>query len=71
MELKGRRVEFVIRDIYYPPYESVLGDLHGNDVMSGEVVDLTDAGAEPAVFAVVKVDMLGYPVIVPVDRVRD
>ena len=71
MELTGRRVEFVVRDIYYPPYESVLGDVHGHDVMNGEVVDVTEAGGERATFAVVKVDALSYPVVVPVDRLRD
>jgi|tagenome__1003787_1003787.scaffolds.fasta_scaffold18538928_2 hypothetical protein len=71
MELKGRRVDFMIRDIHYPPYEAVLRDLHGNDAMSGEVVDVTDAATEPATFAVVRVDGLGYPVIVPANRVRD
>lgn len=71
MDLKGRRVQFAIEDIYYPPYESVLSDLHRGELMHGEVVDMTDAGAEPAAYAVVKVDVLDYPVVVPVGRVRD
>ena len=71
MELKGRRVQFTIEDIYYPPYESVLGDLHRADVLRGEVIDMTDAGARQDAFAVVKVEALEYPVIVPVERVRD
>jgi len=71
MELKGRRVQFTIQDIYYPPYESVLTDLHRDEVLHGEVVDMTDAGEDPAAYAVVKVDALDYPVVVPVERVRD
>ncbi len=75
MELKGRRVQFAIEDIYYPPFESVLGDLHRGELLRGEVVDTTDAGAagprEPIAYAVVRVDALDYPVIVPVGRVRD
>jgi hypothetical protein len=70
MELKGRRVRFAIKDIYFPAPEAVLGELHGDDLISGQVVDVSDSGADPEAFVVVKVDTLDDPVVVSVERIR-
>ena len=69
MELKGRCVQFAIRDIYFPPPETVLVELHGDEVMFGTVVDTSD-GPDAAAFVVVSVDALADPVVVAVDRIR-
>jgi hypothetical protein len=71
MGLVGRWVHFAVRDIYFPSRESVLDDLHGNDVLSGQIIEVTDGGAEPAAFLVIKVDALKYPVVVAAKLVRD
>jgi hypothetical protein len=71
MEPKGRRVCFAIKDVYFPAPEAVLGELHGNDLLSGQVVDVSDSGLDPEAFVVVKVDTLDDPVVVAVERIRD
>lgn len=71
MELKGRWVEFAIKDIYFPAAEIVLAALHGNDLIAGEVVDVSDGGANGSRYAVVRVERLEEPLVVPVGRLRD
>lgn len=71
MELKGRRVHFAIKDIYFPAPEVLLCELHGDDLMSGQVVDVSDSGFDRDAFVVVKVDQLDDPVVVSVERIRD
>ena len=71
MELKGRRVCFSVKDIYFPAPGTVLDELHGDDLLSGHVVDVSDSGRDPEAFVVVKVDTLADPVVVSVERIRD
>jgi len=47
----------------------VLFSLHGNDVLFGRVIDLSDAGALGTSFAEIEVDELAQRVIVPLDRI--
>lgn len=68
MNLKGRWVRFKIRDIHLPSPEAVLKDLHEDDVITGRIVDVSDNGLEREAFAVVNVDNLSKPVVVPVAR---
>ena len=69
MTLKDRWVHFRIRDVYYPDAEKLLSDLHGDDLLQGRVLDVSDDGAARAAFAVVEVEGLAQPVIVPSTRV--
>jgi hypothetical protein len=69
MDLRGRHVQFAIRDIFVPTPESVLHELHGGDVMDGEVVELARHG-DAAIYAVVKVVSLAQPVVVALDCLR-
>jgi hypothetical protein len=71
MEMKGRRVEFAIKDIYFPAPEIVLAALHGDDLMSGEIVDVSDGDTGESVYAVVKVAVLHEPLVVPIRSIRD
>ena len=66
--LKNRRVHFRIRDIYHPDPTSMLLALHGDDVIQGEVVAITDSGERDGVYAVVKADDLEQPVVVHLAR---
>ncbi len=71
MELKGRRVQFAIRDIYFPGPEVVLNELHGADLIAGEIVDVSDSGPDQNAFVVVKVEALENPVVVPFERIHE
>jgi len=68
MNLRDQWVRFKIRDIYHPDYTKVLIDLHGNDLLSGKVVDLSDDGMHKDAFVVVEVEGIEHLVIVPVER---
>jgi hypothetical protein len=69
MELKDRWVHFRIRDVYYPDPAQVLIDLHGNDVLLGKVIDLSDSGMQAEAFVVVEIEGIAQAVILPVERI--
>jgi hypothetical protein len=69
MDLRNQWVQFKICDVYYPDPAQVLRDLHGGDLLTGKVVDLSDSGMQKEVFAVVEVDGIEEPVIVPVEHI--
>ena len=69
MDLKNHTVNFRICDIFYPDCQQVLFTLHGNDVLAGRVIDLSDAATPDSSFAEIQVDELEQRVIVPIDRI--
>jgi hypothetical protein len=68
MELRDRWVHFRLRDVYYPDPAQVLIELHGNDVLLGKVIDLSDSGMQAEAFAVIEIERIKQAVIVPVER---
>jgi hypothetical protein len=68
-DLRNHWVHFKIRDIYHPDPTQVLFDLHGNDLLTGRVIDLSNSGLHKDAFVVVEVQGMAEPVIVPVDRI--
>ena len=71
MDLRNQRVRFKLRDIYHPDPTKVLMDLHGEDVLTGTVVDMTDSGLQVGAFIVVDVEGIKESVIVPVEQILD
>jgi hypothetical protein len=71
MELTGRWVRFAIRDIYMPTPEVVLKELHEDDVIAGQVVDVSDSGIGEEGFVVVRVEKVKELVVVPLAQIRD
>ncbi len=69
MDLRNRWVNFRICDVYVPDPQELLSSLYGNDLLQGKVMDLSDSGTQEKVFAVVKVEGIKDPVIVPVERI--
>jgi hypothetical protein len=69
MGLREQWVQFKIRDIYHPDPATVLNDLHGNDLLTGKVIDLSDSGSQKDAFVVVEVEGIEALVIVPVERI--
>jgi len=45
-------------------------ELHGKDLLQGRVIDLSDSGNQSEAFAVVEVDGLTQPVVVPVKHIK-
>jgi hypothetical protein len=69
MDIRNQWVRFKICDVYHPEAAQVLSELHGEDLLTGRVIDLSDSGMQKEAFAVVEVDGVEEPVIVPVDRI--
>lgn len=69
MHLKDQRIQFKIRDIYHPDPAKILIDLHGDDLLTGKVVDLSDSGLREGAFVVVEVEGLEELVIVAAERI--
>jgi len=64
-------VIFRICDAYVPEPVQVLMELHGKDQLEGKVIDVSDAGSHGEAFAVVEVQGLSQPVVVPVKHIRE
>jgi hypothetical protein len=71
VDLRNRRVHFKLRDIYHPDLTQVLMELHGEDVLTGTVVDMTDSGLQVGAYIVVEVEGIKEPVIVPVEQILE
>lgn len=75
MDLKNHTVNFRVCDIFYPDYQQVLFELHGNDLLQGRVIDVSESGitSENGIndvsFAEIELDELQERVIVPIDRI--
>jgi hypothetical protein len=68
--VRNRWVNFQINDIYIPDPSQILSELHGNDLLQGKVIDMSDGGTQLEAFAVVEVEGLKQPVVVPMNRIR-
>ena len=68
--VRNRWVNFQINDIYIPDPGQILNELHGNDLLQGRVIDMSDGGTELEAFAVVEVEGLKQPIVVPMNRIR-
>lgn len=69
MDLKDHTVNFRICDIFYPDCQQILFQLHGNDVLQGRVVDLSESGLVDGSFVEIDVEGLAEKVIVPLERI--
>jgi hypothetical protein len=71
MDFRDQWVRFKICDVYHPDPTHILLDLHGNDLLIGRVVDVSDSGSRKEAFVIVKVEGIVVPIIVPVERLLD
>lgn len=68
--VRDRWVHFKISDVYFPDAAKILGELHGEDLLQGKVLDVSDSGGEEGAFVVVEVEGLTEPVVVAVGRIK-
>ena len=69
VDLCQTRVHFRIRDVYLPDPHDVVFKIHADDVLEGKIVDMSDGGTADATYAVIEVDGINQPLIVPLDRI--
>lgn len=53
-----------------PDAAQILMELHGDDVLQGRIIDASDSGFQQDAFAVVEVEGLAQPVVVPMNRIK-
>jgi hypothetical protein len=53
-----------------PDPATILMELHGDDLLQGKIIDASDSGFHQNAFAVVEVEGLAQPVVVPMNRIR-
>jgi hypothetical protein len=67
MDWINQRVHFKIRDVYHPDPMKILIDLHGNDLLTGKVIDLSDSGMLKNAFAVIEVKEFQELLVIAID----
>ena len=63
-------MHFKIADVYFPDQAKILRDLHGEDLLQGKVIDVSNSEDGENEFVVVEVEGLVEPVVVPVGQIR-
>ncbi|HKS28215.1 MAG TPA: hypothetical protein VJS44_10365 [Pyrinomonadaceae bacterium] len=69
MSLRDQFVQFKVCNIFIPDPRALLWELHADDLLKGRVIDLSDSGPQEDVFAVIEVEGIKQPVIVPVKEI--
>jgi hypothetical protein len=68
---KATRVNFRISDVYIPEPMQVLMEFHGEDLLEGKVIDVSDSGGQEGPYAVVEIEGLSQPVIVAMRHCKE
>ena len=68
---KATKVNFQISDIYIPEPTQVLMELHGKDLLEGEIIDVSDSGGQEDPYAVIEIEGLSRPVIVAMRHLKE
>ena len=63
-------VNFRINDAYVPEPVQILMELHGEDLLQGKIIDMSDSDSQDEQFAVVEVERLSQPVVVPMKHLK-
>ena len=69
MDWINQRVHFKIRDVYHPDPMKIMTDLHGNDLLTGKIIDLSDSGMQKNAFAVIEVEGIQELLVVPIEQI--
>lgn len=68
-DLTDRLINFRVTDAYMPDPREILSELHGDDVLQGRVLDLSDSGTDRCAYVIVEVEGVSHHVVVPVERI--
>ncbi len=64
--MKDQLVNFRVRDVYIPELQDLLTELHGNDILQGRVLTVSDNSQPEEGYAVVVVQGIREPIVVPI-----
>jgi len=68
--LRGSVVQFRVRDVYLPQPFVILDELHGGQLLTGKVVEVSDGGKDGKAFVVIEVTSLRQPCILAVEQIQ-
>ena len=66
----GKRYRFRLDDVICPDRQQIVVQITPNLEVAGQVMFLSDSGDEPEAFAVMEVEGIGSPVIIPVEKLQ-
>jgi hypothetical protein len=69
VDLRDHYVQFRLGDIYLPDPLTVIYELHGNELLRGKVIEMSDGGDREDAYVIVVVEDIPHRMVVPVDRV--
>jgi len=61
---------FRLRDVFFPEADDLIGRTTPDLKLRGKIVDFSDSGSSKKEFAIVQVEGIDGPVIVPVEKLR-
>ncbi|UCD29006.1 MAG: hypothetical protein JSV03_00545 [Planctomycetota bacterium] len=67
---RGKSCRFKLADVICPEQESVVLQLTADLEVSGEILFMSDQGRRPDRFAIIEVEGITSPVIVPVECIK-
>ena len=67
--LRNRWVHFKLRDVFVPPAQEVLEQLHAEDLLHGRVMGFTQRGAGQEIYVISEVQGLNTAVVVPLAQI--
>jgi len=64
----------ILMELYWPNLRAripeILMELHGDDLLQGKIIDASDSDCHENAFAVVEVEGLARPLVVPMNRTQ-
>jgi hypothetical protein len=69
MGLRKKLVHFRVRDVYIPEPEKLVMALHGDDLLQGTVLDVSNDNESTGSYAVIRVEGIEQQLIVPVEHI--
>ena len=69
VSLNGSKV-FRLKDVFFPEYEELIGRATSDLRLRGRIIDFSDSGNKKNEFAIVEVEGIKGPIVVPVEKLR-
>ncbi len=67
---RGKKCRFKLADVICPDQQHAVLQITPGIELSGEIVSLSDYGDQPDRFAIIEVEGIASPLIVPVERLQ-
>ena len=69
VSLNGSKV-FRLKDVFFPEHDELIGRATSDLRLRGRIIDFSDSGHKKNEFAIVEVEGIKGPIVVPVEKLR-